>query len=317
MGFAKSEHVERWLTSVRANFKYRDTIQISKLIPGWADKNPCRAGKAIIDESMSYAERMAGGEQAPPAIVVKDAEGYELLDGRQRVFAATTNGESVFAAYELLNPSPQLRALVGLGANAALNGVRPAQAYLIDQAIRYKRDFDCTIQEAARIAGVAVATMDSHLNTIIVRDELRHLGIEPQMSNGTLAALRPFLGQKQVLKETYQALENTEATVSMAERLVSDMRSNPGEGHRIKVLDGWLSRPEIIDRLSRKRGRKMSDKQALFQSVRALKTVLKERYDSIQSEMKPVDKQELAKLAEYVTGKCRYLCGEYMASAVH
>ena len=317
MGFAKSEHVERWLTSVRANYKYRDTIQISKLIPGWSDKNPCRAGKAIIDESLAYAERMAGGEQAPPAIIVKEAEGYELLDGRQRVFAAATNGESVFAAYELINPTPQLQALVGLGANAALNGVRPGQAYLIDAAIKYKRDFDCTLQEAARIAGVSAITMESHLNTVIVRDALIKHGIEPQMSNGTLAALRPFLGQPVVLKQTYHALENTDATVSMAEKLVGDMKSNPGEGHRIKVLDGWLSRPEIIDRLSRKRGRRMSDKQALFQSVRALKTVLKDRYEGVAAEMKPADKQELAKLTDYITNKCRHLCGEFMASVVH
>lgn len=317
MGFAKSEHVERWLTSVRAAFKYRDTIQISKLIPGWADKNPCRAGKAIIDESLSYAERMTGGEQAPPAIVVKDAEGYELLDGRQRVFAAQMNGESVFAAYELQSPTPQLRALIGLGANAALNGIRPSQAWLIDQAIRYKRDFDCTLQEAARIAGVAQTTMESHLNTIVVRDALLKYGVEPQLSNGTLAALKPFLDQPTVLKQTYQALENTDATVSMAERLVSDMKSNPGEGHRIKVLDGWLNRPEIVDRLSRKRGRRMSDKQALFQSIRALKTVLKERVDNIAPDMKPSDKQELAKLADYVNYKCRHLCGEYAVAVAH
>lgn len=317
MGFAKSEHVERWLTSIRANFKYRDTIQISKLAPGWADKNPCRPGKAIIDESLAYAERMASGEQAPPAIVVKEHEGYNLLDGRQRVFAATTQGESVFAAYELISPSPQLVALVGLGANAALNGMRPPQAYLIDQAIKYKRDFDCTIQEAARIAGVAAATMETYLSTIIVRDALLGYGIEPQLSNGTLAALKPFLGQPIVLKQTYQALENTDATVSMAERLVSDMKSNPGEGHRIKVLDGWLNRPEIMDRLSRKRGRRMSDKQALFQSIRALKTVLKERYDSIAPDMKPADKQELAKLSEYIERKCRHLCGEFSAAISH
>lgn len=317
MGFAKSEHVERWLTSVRANWKYRDTIQISKLIPGWADKNPCRVGKAIIDESLNYAERMTGGEQAPPAIVVKDAEGYELLDGRQRVFAAQMNGESVFAAYELISPTPQLRALIGLGANAALNGVRPTQSWLVDQAIRYKRDFDCTVQEAARIAGISAATMETHLNTIIVRDALLSHGIEPQLSNGTLAALKPFLNQPGVLKQTYQALENTDATVSMAEKLAADMKSNPGEGHRIKVLDGWLNRPEIMDRLSRKRGRRMSDKQALFQSIRGLKTVLKDRFDDIAPEMKPGDKQELAKLADYVTHKCRQLCGEHFASAVH
>jgi len=317
MGFAKSEHVERWLTSVRANWKYRDTIQISKVIPGWESKNPCRAGKAIIDESLSYAERMAGGEQAPPAIVVKDAEGYELLDGRQRVFAAQVNGESVFAAYELLSPSPQLRDLVGLGANTALNGVRPSQAWLVEQAIKYKRDFDCTIQEAAKIAGVAIATMESHLNTIIVRDALIAHGIEPQLSNGTLAALKSFLDQPNVLKQAYQALENVDATVSMAESLASDMKSNPGEGHRIKVLDGWLNRPEIIDRMSRKRGRRMSDKQALFQSIRALKTILKERFADISPEMKPADKQELAKLTDYVNGKCRQLCGEFSLMAVH
>lgn len=310
MGFAKSDHVERWLSAVGANFKYRDGIHISKLSPGWQTKNPCRPGKAIIDDSLAYAERMTNGEQAPPAIIHKEADGYQLLDGRQRVFAASTNGESVFSAYELIQPSPRLLDLVALGANAALNGVRPQAAYLIEMAIRFMRDYNATAQEAARIAGVTAATIDTYLKTAEVRDRLEDIGIETEMANGTLAAMHPFLNQHDVLKQLHGAVQNAGATSTMVSALVQDMKKNPGK-HAIDVLDRWCDLPEIRARRLRKEGHRMSDKAALFQSARALRTILKERFDRIQPEMTSNDKRDLMELVKYIEGKSRRLAGEH------
>lgn len=309
MGFSKSDHVERWLSAIGANYKYRDGLHIAKLEPSWQGVNPCRPGKAIIDEALAYAERMAAGEQAPPAIVSKEPDGYHLLDGRQRVFAAATNGESVFSAYELIEPSKRLLSLVGLGANAALNGIRPSQAYLIDMALRFMRDYDATPAEAARIAGVTAGTIDSNLKTIIVRERLEALGIEPQLSNGSLSALHPFLDEHETLKRTYLAIENAAANVGMVNALVQDMKRNPGKG-RMEVLDRWLSRPEIRDRILAKTGRRMTDKAAMFQAARAMKTILKDRSDRIAPEMTVSDKREFMDLVKYIEGKARRIVGD-------
>ena len=310
MYFAKSNQVERYLDSVSADYKYRDSIAISKLNFDWANQNPCRPGRAILDVSLSYKERMEKGELAPPAIVAKMATGYCLLDGRQRVFASQELGSPVFAAYELISPSARLERIVALGANAALNGVRPPQEFLIDSAIKLMATDDITLTEAARIAGSTEATILNHVATLTVRNALLSKGIEPQLSNGSLAALEVFIGEPGVLATTYQAIEDASATVAMTELLVKDMAKQPGRG-RMLVLDSWKKRPEIQARMARRYGRKMLAREAVFQSARSLRTVLKQRFEDIASELKESDKKELAKLGTYINGKIRQLTGEF------
>lgn len=308
--FAKSDHVKRWLESLSAETKFHDSFPIPKLNREWANQNPCRPGKAIHDCALSYAERMQNGECAPPAIIVKTASGYVLLDGRQRVFAAQMNGASVFAAYEVLNPSPRLQEMIGLGANAALNGVRPPQDWLVNEAIKFMESHGATAKEASRIAGVAVATIESNLSTRRVRNALVAHGVEPQLANGTLAALECFLNEPSVLTKAYLAVEGANATVTMTEALVKDMLKQPGKG-RFIALDQWKARPEIQTRIANKTGRKMLDKQAAFQAARALRTVLKDRFDAIVADMKEQDKREFAKLIHYICGKGRDICGDF------
>lgn len=312
MAFAKSDFVERYLSSVGADFKYRDSIGIDKLNPEWDRQNPCRAGRAIIDASMFYAERMANGELAPPAIVKKTGSGYILLDGRQRVFAAHTNGATVFSAYELMNPTPRLEALIGLGANQALNGVRPSEDFTVSNAMQFMATFGASVKEAAQVAGTTVAKLQTHLDTRTVRDALLAKGIEPTLANGTLAALRPFVEEPDALRHSYAAIERANATVPMATSLASEMLKQPGKG-RIMAVDRWLERPEIAERIHRNKKRKASGKAVIFAQARSLKTVLRDRFDEAVSDMKDDDRKQLAKLAHSIDGKLRQLCGEQFA----
>lgn len=310
MYFAKSNYVERYLDALGAEYKYRDSVRMDAIEPGWEKSNPCRpSSKPIIDDAYVYALRMEGGELAPPAIIKKTPGGYAILDGRQRIWAARENESTTFSAYEVIHPTEKLEALISLGANQALNGVRPPQDYAINEAIGLMEQQGTSVKEAALAAGVTPKRLHTELDTRAVRDELERKGVEVTVANGTLATLKPLLGEPVPLVRAYETLVEASATKAQAADMMKEMMKQPGAG-RIIGLDLWRSRPETQERIRRMKGRKKTAKEMIFAEARSLRTVLRERASDADNELKEQDRRELARIAKSIDGKMRVLCGD-------
>jgi hypothetical protein len=303
------DNIEEYLKGLGAKFVRRDSISVKELQPGWDAQNPCRDGPAIIETSMNYAERMSAGSKAPAAIITKTATGYSILDGRQRVFASTSIlDDQHFAAYEVIKPGPRLERAIAIGANVNLNGVRPSQEFSIREALEFGASHGATNEEMADLAGVSIATIKQRVVGIKVRGELQRRGVNPQVPNGSIAALGDLLDDPHALRQAYGAIEKSRATVQMSQALVSDMMKANGTG-RLHVVDRYLKRNEIKARMSR-RNRTTSPMEQAFRSARALRTILKNSSPKIDGEMSSADRVEFMKITKYILSKARQLCPE-------
>ena len=136
MAFTRSSDVERYLTSIGVEFKYRSRIPITRLTASWRSTNYARDKARLDDVVLEYAERMEGGSLAPAPIVHDIADGVELLDGLQRTSAADLRGETYISAYEIIGADKVTIHCIRIGANSMLNGHRPDPQFELSNAVR-------------------------------------------------------------------------------------------------------------------------------------------------------------------------------------
>lgn len=138
--FTKSDATEQWLNRRGVSFKYRGSMKIEQLRPGWNETNAGRAnvhGKSVLethgDTVIQYATMFEDGSSAPAVIIHKGPDGmYEMLDGVLRVSAAETLGHTIFCAYEV-DAEPDVLMAIRLCANSNLNGKRADDDWTVDR----------------------------------------------------------------------------------------------------------------------------------------------------------------------------------------
>lgn len=135
--FAQNSMLEGWLQRMGVPFEYKQGLHFDELAKDWNVINHGRPDGHPKEEALivRYADSMQAGAVFPAPVIARKADGYEVLDGCQRLCAADLNGQKIFNAYEVKSPSPAIRESVRICANTVLNGTSPPQEWSIGKVV--------------------------------------------------------------------------------------------------------------------------------------------------------------------------------------
>jgi hypothetical protein len=135
--FAVNSMLEGWLQRMGVPYEYKQGLRYDQLAKDWNVINHGRPDGHPKEEALiiRYADAMQGGAVFPSPVIAKKADGYEVLDGCQRLCAADLNGQTIFNAYVIKAAEPAIRESVRICANAVLNGSSPSQEWTIGKVV--------------------------------------------------------------------------------------------------------------------------------------------------------------------------------------
>lgn len=120
--FTKDTRTETFLTQMGVEFSYVSGIKIADLASTWNTKNLARPVAVRENAVAEYATLMELGSPAPATILHVTPNGYDVLDGVQRLSAAQRSGCSLFPAYVVKCESTAVVSAIRVVANARLQG---------------------------------------------------------------------------------------------------------------------------------------------------------------------------------------------------
>lgn len=136
--FTTSSATENFLTSIGVKFSYAEEMKYDELEPQWASYNHGRpeAQRRVEDAIVSYASMMDQGSLAPAIIVRRRGNGYQILDGFQRVSGNQLLGHTTFAAY-IVDCQDKMANKIRLVANTRINGAAPVDSdWTLERAVQ-------------------------------------------------------------------------------------------------------------------------------------------------------------------------------------
>lgn len=120
--FTTDTRSETFLTQMGVEYSYSNKVGFAELAGGWNVKNWARPVPIRDEAVMEYASLMEAGSPAPAPILHRTNEGYNVLDGVQRLAAAELNGITKLSAYLVTCDSEDVLMAIRVLANARLQG---------------------------------------------------------------------------------------------------------------------------------------------------------------------------------------------------
>jgi hypothetical protein len=272
MSFVLDSQSENWLTARGVPFKYVQNVPFSDLVPNWSTINQGRPDGASRDEELiyKYAEAMSSKAMFPAPMIARAADGYEILDGIQRLSAAALNDQHYFNAYIIQSDNPSVRASIRVCSNSVLNGTSPSQDWTISRIvdILYEHHKLSPI-ECHLWSGQPVKKIDAEIKAREGAYWMEHNGIDismkPANQRGFRAAfsvLAPAVQRERVKKPLVTVIKsiqgmraNNDEAIGLLEECLAvkwDQRKDMATQVAEK-FEEVMSRPEIKGRLIGKR----------------------------------------------------------------
>lgn len=269
--FMESTQIETWLKQRGVKFDYREQLRFDQLQPGWDAVNHGRSDSAPKDEALieKYAGAMDQGSIFPAAILAETASGLEVLDGCQRLSAASLCGQTMFAGYVIKTKEQSVRASVRICANSVLNGTSPSQDWTIAKIVDVLHEqHDFSAVDCAQWSGQPVRKIEIEIASREAGNWLKCNGVDisvkPCNQKGFLAAFSKYApagddryAMAPVLPTLVKQLQSIKANNAEAESLLEQcltVQRSKGVNNLLNQvrsrIDEVMQRPEIKSRMS-------------------------------------------------------------------
>lgn len=269
--FMESSAIETWLKQRGVKFEYREQIKFDQLQPAWDSVNQGRSDSAPKDDSLieKYAGAMDQGSIFPAAILADTSSGLEVLDGCQRLNAASLCGQTMFAGYVIKTTSQSVRASVRICANSVLNGTSPSQDWTISKIVDVLHEqYDFSAVDCSQWSGQPVRKIEIEIASREAAGWLKSNGVDvtlkPCNQKGFLAAFSKFApagADRYAMSEALPALvkqiqsikANNDEAESLLEQCLTVTRTK-GTNNLLNQVRSRIAevmqRPEIKSRMS-------------------------------------------------------------------
>jgi hypothetical protein len=313
MHFGEDNQTTNWLTQRGVPFVYMQNLRFDELVPNWPVVNQGRPDGMAKDEALveKYAFSMAQGAIFPAPIVAMAADGYEVLDGIQRLCAAFLNDQKLFNGYVVKSDNPSVRASIRVCANSVLNGFSPSLDWttgrVVDVLYEQHRfsPMDCALWSGLDLRKIT-AEINSRDGALWMQNHGIDITMKPANQKGfraVFAELFPIVEREKVSKvlpEIVTAIQSVRANNNEAEMLLRECTDfKPQRG--IALADQLkaqftkvMERPDIKGRMMGKR--RLHPVDNVVRAVAAAVTAMTSAVDDDQHS----DPEQSAKIVELV-----------------
>lgn len=169
--FTSDSRAEKFLDSVGVKWRYVNDIAFSQLCDDWAASNLGRSQIRIDKAIDEYRALMDRGSAAPAPILWQSANGYEVLDGMQRLAAAEARRPIIFSAYVALTDSEVAAKRIRVFANYRLQGgYQESSEWTLERAITLLvTTGEMSVQECADFGGWSASQVRDKATIVDVR----------------------------------------------------------------------------------------------------------------------------------------------------
>ena len=231
--FSINNQIELWLQQHGVVFEFMADVEFADLQHTWDSKNIGRPSSTpvVVDAVDDYAEAAGKGSVFPGVIIAPTTDGYEVLDGVQRLAAARKRDLTRFGAYVLDDAiSEEMRETIRVCANSILNGRRTSDEFCIERVVdKLVEKFRMSVSEASEWSGYSKDRIQQEVDT---REGKRRLnGINVDVS------LKPCnqKGFQLAWMRTFRLSDHKDATSQLRTlcKNLQLMKANNGESEKI------------------------------------------------------------------------------------
>ncbi len=178
--FITDSRTENFLTSVGAKWHYANELSFDKLASRWDTINLGRSEVKVAGAVEEYGLLMERGSAAPAPILWKpqDSDGFQVLDGVQRLLAEELRKPTSFSAYIADLDSDSMAAKIRVFSNYRLQGgYQESAEWTLEQAIVLLVNKGVlNIEEVAGFGGWSPATVRDKAQIIGLRQSIVGVG---------------------------------------------------------------------------------------------------------------------------------------------
>jgi len=282
--FTTDSRTETYLTQMGVKYEYKNGITFRELKGGWEVRNIARPVSQRQNAILEYALLMEQGSPAPAVILHVTGQGFEVLDGVQRLSAAQVAETTEFSAYVVTCESDNLVTAIRLLANARLQGHQESPEWTKRQAVEHlviQRGMSCA--EVAKMGGWRESDVNRLAEVMDFGFKLRCIGA-PQLPDVIVDSIRQKTSidairkAPQPVSEFLYASQRAKFASSDLEPYLTDFFA-PYAGHSWHEeftgrLEDFLNTEEAQVRLHGRKGQPLSHDVNLRRALRAVITVL-------------------------------------------
>lgn len=319
--FTKDSRTETFLTQMGVEFAYVSGITFAKLAPTWNTKNLARPVAVRENAVAEYAALMEMGSPAPATILHATPNGYDVLDGVQRLSAAQLAGYSLFPAYVVQCESSAVVSAIRVIANARLQGHAEPPEWTRRRAVELLViQGGMTAAEVARMGGWRATDIAELAKSMEWGFVIRAIG-GPDLPDSISSLVAGVTSQEALRKNAKPAAEFLslvkEAKLSAADAapfIAEFFEGNPSFktlGERVEIFS---QEPEIDTRLHGRRAGPMPPDVKLRSALKTALTILAEARAQ-SSEMPYID--EFFRLTKRINDQLHALAPRHRKAEKH
>jgi len=267
-------------------FRYSNSITFEKLVEDWDKTNMARPVPVREEAVFEYNSLMQAGSPAPSPILWKTDAGLEVLDGIQRLVAASMADSTQLSGYIVECDSIKTVTAIRVLANARLQGRQEPPEWTRKRAVEVLvLDQGLSLKEVARMGGWSVSQIKTTANVLkwhklvesingpTMTDSL--LAVVASNTNPTVVAkcAEPVANFFRLLKDG--KFSTVDATPYVEEFFSGITDTNKPFGKLRKRFEQFNNNPEVVARIKGRKGAVMADDILLRRSLRAALTAIK------------------------------------------
>lgn len=283
--FTTDSRTETFLNQMGVAFRYTNAVTLAELSPGWSENNLARPVPKRDDAIMEYATLMEGGSPAPAPILTETSNGYDVLDGVQRVAAAELAGYTKLSAYVVESDSDEALTAIRVLANARLQGRAEPPEWTRRRAVEILVvQKGLSVAEVAKMGGWRVADVSKIAKALDWGFKIRCIG-GPDLSDAMVETISQHTTQEAITKEPgvvsefLNTLKAAQFSAADAEPFVEEffqpVTGKPHQAYKER-LEEFKNDPEVVTRTLGRRGVTIRQDVNLLRTLKSAATVLDE-----------------------------------------
>lgn len=284
--FTKDSRTENFLTQLGVAFTYSNDVKYSSLLLGWGERNLARPIPKREDAIVEYATLMDSGSPAPAPILCKTENGFDVLDGVQRIAAAELAGYSQISAYIIECDSQNLIASIKVLANARLQGRAEPAEWTRKRAVEVLVvERGMTAQEVAKLGGWRLQDIERIANNLEWNKSIREIGGPDELPDAVIDVVSKHTSQAEIRKfappisEFLRVIKSSSISAKDSEQFIEEFfkpiskPSNAFREYKDRVQK-IKQDPEIVARLYGRRGFQIPVDVNLRRSLKAVHSIV-------------------------------------------
>lgn len=285
--FTTDSRTENFLTSLGVKFDYVNGVRLpEEFAAGWDTENIGRPVAVREDAVIEYATLMEAGSAAPAPILSRTESGFRVLDGVQRLSAASLNRTTRVSAYITQTDSEDSLASIRVLANARMQGRAEPAEWTRRRAVEVlvvQRGLSHA--EVAQMGGWKTPDIKRIAEAIETQTRITNAG-GPELPDAMLAELKPHIDSSKAVEQATEpvigflnTLKQSRISVADAEPYISSFfEALPKSANPFKLyserLDEVHEDPEIKSRLTGRPCAALPRDVVLLRTLKTAETVL-------------------------------------------